>query len=104
MLAVQSLERQVYSRARVTGVASDKKAVNVAFLDSGLEDRVVNLASLFQLPANLTEDKFPAEVMKARLVGLRPPHRDPDWSEASTKIVAGHLCPPEKLRSVGPHV
>ena len=71
MLAVQSLERQVYSRARVTGVASDKKAVTVAFLDSGLEDRVVNLASLFQLPASLNEDKFPAEAMKARLVGLR---------------------------------
>ena len=89
----------MYSRARVTGVASDKKTVTVAFLDSGLEDRVVKLASLFQLPASLNEDKFPAEAIKARLVGLRPPHRDPDWSEASTKIMAGHLCPPEKLRS-----
>ena len=90
----------MFSRARVTGVAEDKKTVTVTFLDSGSEDKVVPLVSLSKLPASLNEEKFPAEAVKARLVGLRPPHNDPDWSEVSTKIVASHLCPPENLRSV----
>ena len=100
LVAVKSSEAQVYNRARVSRVAEDNETVTVTFLDSGSEDSVVNLMSLYQLPASLNEDKFPAEAMRARLVGLRPPHNDPDWSELSTKIVAGHLCPPESLRSV----
>ena len=90
----------MFSRARITRVAEDKKTVTVTFLDSGSEDKVVPLISLSKLPASLNEEKFPAEAVKARLVGLRPPHNDPDWSEVSTKIVAGHLCPPENMRSV----
>ena len=100
LVAVKSSEAHVYSRARVTRMAEDNETVTVTFLDSGSEDSVVNLFGLYQLPASLSEDKFPAEAMQARLVGLRPPHNDPDWSEVSTKIVAGHLCPPESLRFV----
>ena len=94
----------MFSRARITRVAEDKKTVTVTFLDSGSEDKVVPLISLSKLPASLNEEKFPAEAMKARLVGLRPPHNDPDWSEVSTKIVAGHLSPPENMRSVSCHM
>ena len=100
LVAVKSSEAQVFRRARVTRLAEDNETVTVTFLDSGSEDSVLNLMSLCQLPASLSEDKFPAEALQARLVGLRPPHNDPDWSELSTKIVAGHLCPPESLRSV----
>ena len=99
-MSIKSGAGEVYSRARVTRVHEERKKVTVNFLDTGAEDTEVSLDRVFQLPASLGEDKFPAEAMTARLVGLRPPHSDLDWSEDCTNIVAGHLTPPENMRFV----